>query len=126
MDISHSLEGAQKDISKTSQSYIIIFTVALILPFVVLLMLKVVVGKPVLELLNHAKELAQGSGNLKARISVKGQDEIALACGYINQFIKKTHKAVSGASYNSKNVEKQSNFLNSNAISLSDIKFTKP
>lgn len=89
-------------------------------------MLKVVVGKPVLELLNHAKELAQGSGNLKARISVKGQDEIALACGYINQFIKKTHKAVSGASYNSKNVEKQSNFLNSNAISLSDIKFTKP
>lgn len=27
---------------------------------------------------------------------------------------KKTHKAVSGASYNSKNVEKQSNFLNSN------------
>lgn len=48
MDISHSLEGAQKDISKTSQSYIIIFTIALILPFVVLLMLKV---KPVLELL---------------------------------------------------------------------------
>lgn len=69
-------------------------------------MLKVVVGKPVLELLNHAKELAQGSGNLKARISVKGQDEIALACGYINQFIEKTHKAVSGASHNSKNVEK--------------------
>lgn len=84
-------------------------------------MLKVVVGKPVLELLNHAKELAQGSGNLKARISVKGQDEIALACGYINQFIEKTHKAVSGASHNSKNVEKQSNLLNSNAISLSDI-----
>lgn len=84
-------------------------------------MLKVVVGKPVLELLNHAKELAQGSGNLKARISVKGQDEIALACGYINQFIEKTHKAVSGASHNSKNVEKQSNLLNSNAISLSEI-----
>ncbi|KUY37124.1 putative HAMP containing membrane protein [Campylobacter jejuni HB-CJGB-ZX] len=30
------------------------------------LMLKVVVGKPVLELLNHAKELAQGSGNFKS------------------------------------------------------------
>ncbi|EHO2552572.1 hypothetical protein KK298_000220 [Campylobacter jejuni] len=85
MDISHSLEGVQKDISKTSQSYIAIFTIALIFTLcVVLLMLKVVVGKPVLELLNHAKELAQGSGNLKARISVKGQDEIALACGYIN------------------------------------------
>ncbi|ECR3074077.1 hypothetical protein F1O92_07070 [Campylobacter jejuni] len=82
----------------------------------VLLILKVVVGKPVLELLNHAKELAQGSGNLKARISVKGQDEIALACGYINQFIEKTHKAVSSASHNLKNVEKQSNLLNSNAI----------
>ncbi|EFC32665.1 methyl-accepting chemotaxis protein [Campylobacter jejuni] len=122
MDISHSLESVQKDISKTSQSYIIIFTIALIFTLcVVLLMLKVVVGKPVLELLNHAKELAQGSGNLKARISVKGQDEIALACRYINQFIEKTHKAVSGASYNSKNVEKQSNLLNLNAISLSEI-----
>lgn len=30
MDISHFLEGVQKDISKTSQSYIIIFTIALI------------------------------------------------------------------------------------------------
>ncbi|EOF4065446.1 hypothetical protein ACKV30_000508 [Campylobacter jejuni] len=30
MDISHSLEGVQKDISKTGQSYIIIFTIALI------------------------------------------------------------------------------------------------
>ena len=40
---------------------------------------------------------------LKARISVKGQDEIALACGYINQFIEKTHKAVSSASHNLKN-----------------------
>ncbi|MFQ6341936.1 methyl-accepting chemotaxis protein [Campylobacter sp. VTCC 70190] len=122
MDISHSLENVQRDINRTSHSYIIIFTIALIFTLcVVLLMLKLVVGKPVLELLNHAKELAQGSGNLKARISVKGQDEIALACRYINQFIEKTHKAVRGASHNSKNVEKQSSLLNSNALSLSEI-----
>ncbi|MGI8062778.1 hypothetical protein ACNGHC_01080 [Campylobacter jejuni] len=82
----------------------------------VLLILKVVVGKPVLELLNHAKELAQGSSNFKSSYFIKGQDEIALACGYINQFIEKTHKAVSSASHNLKNVEKQSNLLNSNAI----------
>ena len=121
MDIYHSLEGVQSDIAKTSRSYILIFSLALIFTLgVVLLMLKVVVGKPVLELLNHAKELAEGSGNLKVRIEVKGKDEIALACGYINQFIEKTQNAVSGVSINSKNVDEQSKLLNENAINLNE------
>lgn len=122
MDIYHSLEGIEEDIAKTSQSYIIIFTLALIFTLIVVLfVLKMVVGRPVLELLSHAKELAQGSGNLKARIRTKGRDEIARACEYINQFIEKTQKAVSGASLSSKNVEQQSILLNSNAISLNEI-----
>ncbi|MBZ7937309.1 MULTISPECIES: methyl-accepting chemotaxis protein [Campylobacter] len=122
MDVYHSLESVEKDISKTSQTYIVIFTIALILTLaVVLFILKIVVGRPILELLNHAKELAQGSGNLKARIRIKGRDEIATACGYINQFIEKTHKAVSEASLSSKNVEHQSILLNSNATSLNEI-----
>ncbi|TKX30678.1 methyl-accepting chemotaxis protein [Campylobacter estrildidarum] len=122
MDVYHSLESVEKDISRTSQTYIVIFTIALIVTLaVVLFILKIVIGQPILELLNHAKELAQGSGNLKARIRVKGQDEIAVTCGYINQFIEKTHKAVSGASLSSKNVEQQSVLLNSNATSLNEI-----
>lgn len=40
---------------------------------------------------------------------------------YINQFIEKTQKTVSSASLNSKNVEKQSILLNSNAIELNEI-----
>ncbi|EAL4587224.1 methyl-accepting chemotaxis protein [Campylobacter coli] len=122
MDVYHSLENIEKDIAKTSRSYIVIFTIALIFALVVVLfVLKMVVGNPIMELLSHAKELAQGSGNLRARIRVKGRDEIAKACEYINQFIEKTQKTVSSASLNSKNVEKQSILLNSNAIELNEI-----
>lgn len=122
MDVYHSLENIEKDIAKTSRSYIVIFTIALIFTLVVVLfVLKMVVGNPIMELLSHAKELAQGSGNLRARIRVKGRDEIAKACEYINQFIEKTQKTVSSASLNSKNVEKQSILLNSNAIELNEI-----
>lgn len=121
MDVYHSLEGIEKDIAKTSRSYIVIFGLALVLTLIVALVtFKVVVGNPILELLKHAKELAQGSGNLKTRIKVKGQDEIAKACDYINQFIEKTHKTVSGVNLSSKSVEQQSELLNSNAISLND------
>lgn len=73
MDVYHSLENIEKDIAKTSRSYIVIFTIALIFTLVVVLfVLKMVVGNPIMELLSHAKELAQGSGNLRARIRVKG------------------------------------------------------
>ncbi len=122
MDVYHSLENIEKDIAKTSRSYIVIFTIALIFTLIVVLfVLKIVVGNPIMELLSHAKELAQGSGSLRARIRVKGRDEIAKACEYINQFIEKTQKTVSSASLNSKNVEKQSILLNSNAIELNEI-----
>ncbi|TKX29406.1 methyl-accepting chemotaxis protein [Campylobacter sp. MIT 12-5580] len=122
MDVYHSLEGVERDLQQTSKNYMVIFTLALIVTVaVVLFMLKLVVGKPVLELLNHARELAQGSGNLKARIKIKGKDEISRACTYINEFIEKIHKAVQSTNQSSKNVEYQSTRLNENAINLTQI-----
>jgi len=119
MDIYHSLESIEQHIAKASSFYILIFTLALIATLIVVLfMLRLVVGVPLLRLLNHAKELAQGSGNLKTRIAIKGNDEIAHACKFINQFIEKTQKAVMQASISSKNVENQTKLLNLNANSL--------
>lgn len=121
MDVYHSLESIEKDIAKTSRSYIIIFAFALIFTLVVVLsVLKIVVGNPIVELLKRAKELAKGSGNLKARISVKGRDEIANACSYINQFIEKTQNTVNSVTISSKNVENQTGLLNTSAISLNE------
>ena len=121
MDVYHSLESIEKDIAKTSRSYIIIFALALIFTLIVVLsVLKIVVGNPIVELLKRARELAKGSGNLKARISVKGRDEIANACSYINQFIEKTQNAVNSVTTSSKNVENQTGLLNTSAISLNE------
>ncbi|KAA6233648.1 methyl-accepting chemotaxis protein [Campylobacter sp. LR291e] len=122
MDIYHSLEHVENDIARASRNYIIIFSLALIITVaVVLFMLKIVVGNPIVELLNHAKELAQGDGNLRARIKIKGKDEIAGACSYINQFIEKTQKTVSSVHNSSKKVETQAKTLNSNAIALDEV-----
>lgn len=122
MDIYHSLENTENDIAKTSRSYIVIFTLALIFTLVVVLcVLRIVVGNPITELLERAKELSKGNGNLRARISVKGRDEIATACDYINQFIEKTQNAVSSVTISSKNVENQTDLLNTSAASLNQI-----
>lgn len=122
MDVYHSLQSVQDDIARTSRSYILIFSFALLFTLtVVLLVLKKVVGNPVLELLKHAKELAQGTGDLRARIRVKGQDEISQACNYINQFIEKTQNAVISTGVSVKKVEDQTGVLSSNATSLNEI-----
>ena len=122
MEVYHSLEDIENDIARTSRSYIIIFTLALVFTLVVVLsVLKIVIGNPIEELLRRARELAKGSGNLKARISVKGRDEIANACDYINQFIEKTQNTVNSVTVSSKNVESQTDLLNTSATSLNEV-----
>lgn len=122
MDIYHSLEETQRDLNTTSNIFIFIFCIALILTLTVIgFFLKTVVGKPILELLNTAKELSQGSGNLKSRLRIRGKDEIARACNFINLFIEKIQKTVSATAANSNNIEKQVKLLNTNASSLSQI-----
>ena len=122
MDVYHSLQGVKDDIASTSRSYIVIFSLALLFTLIiVLLVLKRVVGSPVLELLKHAKELAQGTGDLRARIRINGQDEISQACGYINQFIEKTQNAVISTGTSVRKVEDQTGILSSNATNLNEI-----
>lgn len=122
MDIYHSLEATQNDLQRTQNVYLIIFSVALIATVLLCaLILRIVVAGPILELLQTAKELSQGSGNLKSRLKIRGQDEIARACSFINLFIEKIQKAISLVSINSNEIKKQSKILNDNASSLSEI-----
>lgn len=90
MDMYNDLKHIDDDLANSAKTYIIIFSVALLFTvFAVLYILKIVVGNPVLDLLKHAKELASGDGDLRARINIKSTDEIGKACTYINQFIEK-------------------------------------
>ncbi len=122
MDIYNSLENIERDLSRTSSTYAVIFGLALLITVIlVLYVLRLVVIKPILELLSHAKDLAKGNGNLKDRIEIKGKGEIAKACFYINEFIEKIQKTILSTHTNSQNVDTQSKLLNENAIELNKI-----
>lgn len=121
MDMYNDLKHIDDDLASSARTYIIIFSVALLFTvFAVLYILKIVVGNPVLDLLKHAKELASGDGDLRARINIKSTDEIGQACTYINQFIEKIQNTVISTNENSQMVDKQSKLLNANALDLAN------
>ncbi|TDJ87298.1 methyl-accepting chemotaxis protein [Campylobacter volucris] len=121
MDMYNDLKYIDDDLKDSAKTYIVIFTIALIFTvFAVLYILKLVVGTPVNNLLKHAKELASGDGDLRARINIKSKDEIGQACGYINQFIEKIQNTVVATNSNSKMVDSQAKLLNDNALNLAN------
>ncbi|WP_439099161.1 methyl-accepting chemotaxis protein [Campylobacter vicugnae] len=101
--------------------FLLIFAISLILTVViVLVVLRKVVIAPITELLNRAKDLSSGDGDLSARISVKSNDEIGQSCTHINAFIEKIQDIVKKAQNSAKSVESQTLTLNNNASMLLD------
>ena len=95
------------------------YIISLILTaIIVLVVLRKVVIAPVLELLNRAKDLSSGDGDLSARISVKSSDEIGQTCKHINLFIEKIQDIVKKAQNSAKSVENETMTLNDNASIL--------
>lgn len=121
MDLSYSLNAMDKDLRDKSVMFLLIFAISLILTVViVLVVLRKVVIAPITELLNRAKDLSSGDGDLSARISVKSNDEIGQSCTHINAFIEKIQDIVKKAQNSAKNVESQTLTLNNNASMLLD------
>lgn len=119
MDLSYSLNAMDKDLRDKSVMFFLIFTISLILTaIIVLVVLRKVVIAPVLELLNRAKDLSSGDGDLSARIAVKSNDEIGQTCQHINVFIEKIQDIVKKAQNSAKSVENQTITLNNNASIL--------
>lgn len=119
MDLSYSLNAMDKDLRDKSVMFLLIFAISLILTaIIVLVVLKRVVITPVLELLNRAKDLSSGDGDLSARISIKSSDEIGQTCKHINLFIEKIQDIVKKAQSSAKSVESQTLTLHDNASIL--------
>ena len=60
-----------------------------------ILALRFMFGKPIKNLIERIKDIAQGDGDLTQRIDVKSKDEIGQLGGYVNQFISKIHDVIS-------------------------------
>ena len=75
--------------------------VSLLMTLVMLVVIWFVVNKiittPLKNLIEKAKELSSGDGDLTRKLEIKGNDEIAQASEQINRFIDKVHTIISNA-----------------------------
>ncbi len=78
----------------------LIWTVPIILAAtgLFIFILRIMFGKPINNLIERVRDIAQGEGDLTQRIDVKSKDEIGQLGGYVNQFIKKIHDVISEVS----------------------------
>jgi len=70
---------------------VIIFIIALT---VSIILLNIALVRPLKELENRAKDLAEGEGDLTQRLNINGNNEIAEVAKYINGFIQKVQETI--------------------------------
>ena len=119
MDLTYSYQWIDEDLSDKRNMFIATFVFAmLITTVIVLLMLRSIVGKPISELSEKARDLSEGEGDLTARIQVKSNDEIGQVCHDVNKFIQKTQDTIKTVKDIAHDVEMQTNDLGQSAKNL--------
>lgn len=121
LDFSYSLNKIDQDVRSTSLLFLFIIIGCFFSTLaVIVLLLRRVIIKPIKELLDTAKDLSVGDGDLAARITVKGKDEIANSGKFINSFIEKIQKTIIDVKGDADSVDEQTKVLYENSNSLSD------
>ncbi len=72
----------------------LLFGMVLVMASTTYLLLRMVILKPIHELMTISKDIAQGEGDLTKRVPVHGTDEIAVLGTYFNQFIEKLQNMI--------------------------------
>ncbi|MBI1338554.1 MAG: DUF3365 domain-containing protein [Phycisphaera sp.] len=74
----------------------LMWTTPLVIGAVILFvwLLRVMFNKPITELINRIKDIAQGEGDLTKRIEVNSQDEVGQLGSWFNTFVKKIHDVI--------------------------------
>ena len=90
LDIVNSIVSKSES-ALVQQIFIMAFIDILIL-FALMIVIKMAVTKPIIELDNMAKELADGDADLSKRLKVKSKDELGSASKSFNIFIDKVEK----------------------------------
>jgi len=88
-------DEAMKPAYELVQSLIIASLIILVIMIIIsIVMIKRLVEKPLKELENRANDLANGEGDLTARLQVVGKDEITVVSEHINSFIEKVQDTI--------------------------------
>lgn len=106
---------AAKETAATALNVILFGTVAtILLALVISYLIGAVITKPVKQLVANLRDIAEGEGDLTARLAVEGRDEIGETAKYFNLFVENIQMLIRGVS---ENAEK----LSASSTGLSDI-----
>ncbi len=95
IELEISLEDSDKTINKTLDILIISSIAGTILVMIiVILFANSTIFKPIYELRDRAKDIAEGEGDLTVRLKLKREDELGIVAKYINIFIEKTQNTI--------------------------------
>ncbi len=120
MDMTYSFDSIDANIRAISYKFIAIFFISLLITvFVVMIVLKKVVGKPISELRDRVQNISSGDGDLTSRVNITSQDELGDTGDYINKFIQKTQSTIITSQEISRNVENLGEMLNENSLDIS-------
>jgi len=120
MDMTYSFEAIDSSIESSSYKFLMIFIISLILTsLIVMLVLKKVVGDPINTLKNRVEDLAEGEGDLTARVVVTSQDEIGEVGQFINKFIEKIQATIVSSKNSAHSVKITDDRLNINVENIS-------
>lgn len=115
-----SFEAIDGYISQISWKLVSIFAISLLVTSVlIMLVLKRVVGNPLMLLRERVRDLSGGNGDLRARLNIQSKDEMGDIARFINLFIEKIHSIIVTSQGISQNVEHTGETLNINATNFS-------
>jgi methyl-accepting chemotaxis protein len=121
MDLVYSFDEIDNNTTTISYQLMFIFITTLIFTsFIVMLVLKKVVGQPVVSLLERAQDLSSGDGDLTKRVLIKSDDEIGKVSASINMFIEKIQSTVASSQRIAHDVDKTGDRLKQNATDIAN------
>jgi len=121
MDMTYSFEEIDNTIESSSYKFFMIFMISLALTsLIVMLVLKKVVGDPIKTLKDRVEDLADGEGDLTARVIVTSKDEIGEVGEFINRFIEKIQSLVISSKESAHGVKSTDDRLNINVEEISN------
>ncbi|WP_420838378.1 methyl-accepting chemotaxis protein [Campylobacter anatolicus] len=121
MELSYEFNDIDSDLAKNSIKFFIVFALFLLLTLIVVVFsLRKVVINPLKNLLERTEDLANGDGDLSARVRIKSDDEIGQVGTNINKFIQKTQYAVKNIQSGSDGIKEQISTLRNSSVNLAN------
>ncbi|MDD2736110.1 MAG: HAMP domain-containing methyl-accepting chemotaxis protein [Desulfuromonadaceae bacterium] len=114
-----TMNKVKNEIDANEQHAVTISITIIVISFIIVLVMVTLlirsIKRPLTQIEDLVKDIAQGEGDLTKRLTYIGNDELGAICGSFNQFIEKLHGIIGMISATSTQVAASANQLNTTA-----------